>query len=487
MFLTGRRSLVLALLLVSAAGFGSQKPASRHPVIETKGPLKVHPTNKRYFSDLSGKVVYLAGAQSGGWDIQDNAWGSYMAHGVRVPANFKRHLDIVAGHGQNLIRLWVVESTRWDKGDPGAVAGPMVYARPGPGLALDGKPKFDLNRFDPEYFSRLRAAVVSARDRGVYVIVMLFEAWSSVRKTEDFATGGGANPWFGHPFNAKNNINQINGDANRDGWGTEVHSLTVPHVTELQKAYVRKVVDTVNDLDNVIYEIANETLPEGDSWQYEMIQTILDYESSKPKVHPVLMSSNGKKDNAALYKSRAHAIAPSGDSYRVDPPPVSSGAKVIIADADHINWHTHDPQYVWKHFLRGNNPLIFDWGLTPFDWNSGKPTVDEPVWEPIRNALGYTRKWAERIALADMTPQPELSSTGYCLAKVGSEYLAYQPAGGPFKMTLTSGQYSVEWFNPQTGQSALGKPVTGNGTGVDVSPPFKGSAVVHVKRRNASS
>ena len=30
-------------------------------------------------------------------------------------------------------------------------------------------------------------------------------------------------------------------------------------ITALQEAYVRKVVDTVNDLDNVLYEISNES------------------------------------------------------------------------------------------------------------------------------------------------------------------------------------------------------------------------------------
>jgi len=38
-----------------------------------------------------------------------------------------------------------------------------------------------------------------------------------------------------------------------------VHTLTVPAVTAIQEAYIKKVIETVNDLDNVLYEIANET------------------------------------------------------------------------------------------------------------------------------------------------------------------------------------------------------------------------------------
>ena len=36
-----------------------------------------------------------------------------------------------------------------------------------------------------------------------------------------------------------------------------------PAVTALQEAYVRNVIDTVNDLDNVLYDICNE-VPSGD-------------------------------------------------------------------------------------------------------------------------------------------------------------------------------------------------------------------------------
>jgi hypothetical protein len=41
---------------------------------------------------------------------------------------------------------------------------PHPWVRSGPGPANDGKPKFDLTRFDPEYFDRLRSRVIAARD-----------------------------------------------------------------------------------------------------------------------------------------------------------------------------------------------------------------------------------------------------------------------------------------------------------------------------------
>jgi len=46
----------------------------------------------------------------------------------------------------------------------------------------------------------------------------------------------------------------------------------------LQEAYVRKVVDTVNEFDDVLFEISNESRPESCAWQYHMIKFIKNYE-----------------------------------------------------------------------------------------------------------------------------------------------------------------------------------------------------------------
>jgi hypothetical protein len=47
-------------------------------------------------------------------------------------------------------------------------------------------------------------------------------------------------------------------------------------VTRLQEAYVRKVIDAVNDLDNVLYEISNESDDSSKDWQYHLIRFIHD-------------------------------------------------------------------------------------------------------------------------------------------------------------------------------------------------------------------
>src|SRR5262245_33507273 len=95
-----------------------------------------------------------------------------------------------------------------------------------------------------------------------------------------------------------------------DGYSTEVHTLALPAVTALQEAYVRQVVDTVNDLDNVLYEIANESHGGSDPWQRHLIEYLHAYEAGKPKQHPVLYSEAWNFSNAEIWASQAEAVSP---------------------------------------------------------------------------------------------------------------------------------------------------------------------------------
>ena len=81
-------------------------------------------------------------------------------------------------------------------------------------------------------------------------------------------------------------MNGIDGDRDATTAHGEIHELIDPEVTALQEGYVRKVIDTVNDLDNVLYEIGNESHAESVLWQYHMIDFIKTYQGQKSKQHP---------------------------------------------------------------------------------------------------------------------------------------------------------------------------------------------------------
>ena len=307
--------LVLGVVLVCGvaayAYYRSGVPEYRPPALPAdaralelnvlgRGPLRVATANPRYFADGSGRIVLLV-AGSCGSNLQDNGPGELPA-----PFDYDRYLDFLAAHHVNFFRLWAWEQARWapwtTSDDYYFFPGP-VYRRTGPGVALDGRPKFDLRQLYPAYFERLRARVQQAGERGIYVSIMLFNGWAIDNAHSSLRRG---NAWHGHPFNRQNNINGVDGDPNGNDGGEETHQLLVPAVTAYQEEYVRRVIDSVNDLDNVLFEISNESYANSKQWQYHMIDFVHAYEAGKPQRHPVGMSQyQWPGSNAELFASPA--------------------------------------------------------------------------------------------------------------------------------------------------------------------------------------
>jgi hypothetical protein len=103
--------------------------------------------------------------------------------------------------------------------------------------------------------------------------------------------------------------------------------------------------------------------------------------------------------------------------------------------------------------------------------------------ESIRKNMGYTHDFAQRMDLIHMTPSDDLSSSGYCLANKGREYLVYLPTDSAASVDLSgvSGKFKVEWFDPSSGTTSDGEEVQG-GNKLTFTPPFHtGSAVLYMK------
>src|SRR5216684_2872266 len=118
------------------------------------GPLVVSEANPRYFTVGSGeaadrKAVYLTGSHI--WNNFHDGLGPGNAAPPTPERNdYDAYLDFLVDHGHNFIRLW-----RWEHFRSQAAGGvfhlcmtPQPWQRSGPGTASDGKPRFDLARFD---------------------------------------------------------------------------------------------------------------------------------------------------------------------------------------------------------------------------------------------------------------------------------------------------------------------------------------------------
>jgi hypothetical protein len=441
--------------------------------------LRVHPDNPRYFTDgtktvnNSLRAVYLTGAHT---------WNNLVDMGRTDPPeafDFDAYLDFLEQHHHSFIRLWAWDSSVWDTRANGSLGkvfvhhvAPLPWLRTAAGAAFDGKPKFDLTKFDAKYFERLRTRVDTAGRRGIYVSVMLFEGWGLMHGNKGRAAPDGW-AWRAHPFHPDNNVNDLKLDADKP----EVHRLGNTKANELQAAYIRKVVDTVNEFDNVLYEVINEGGHK--DWDWWVIATIRDHERDKARQHPVGITGHGAERLDSMLASPADWISPGRvDGFADDPPAWNAEhAKVSLLDTDHIWGVGGNAGWVWKSFCRGHNPIFMD----PYD-GAVLGQAGDKQWEPIYRALGNARRFADQMNLARMSPHDELASTKYCLAAPGAEYLIYLPDGGSVTVDLSAakGMLHVEWFDPVQ-EKTIAAPVTLGDAKREFKAPFDGPAVLYLK------
>ena len=502
--------------------------AQRRPE-KAAGPLVVSQSNPRYFtvaSDAEERAVYLTGSHI--WNNFHDGMGPGSACAdTPEPFDFDAYLAFLKAHGHNFIRLW-----RWEQFKSQAAGGtyhlcmtPQPWRRTGPGSARDGQPTFDLDSFDQAYFDQLRSRVLAAGDEGIYVAVMLFEGWGlHLSPPPDNVEG--------HPFHAANNINGVGITSIVDH---QVLPLD-PRVQAIQETYIRRVVDTLHDLPNLLWEVSNESsgggtvdmqfaqalgfseVPEwGDSteWQYWVIEVVKRYEQEMGyEQHPIGMTMQfpvaaQTKVNDPLFESKAEWISPGYDdeifsegghpmapdsppSRWYDNPPDIAGRKVVITDTDHYAPGKGDALWAWKSFVRGHHPILMDFGIIdgvnlpdPASGEAGSPAY--AAFEAARCAMGDTLRYAQRMALITMEPHGDLTSTGYALANPGEEYLMLQPNDTlePLTVRLEPGIYQVEWFSVNGRETQAAGQVSIHSAGnSSFTTPFSeaGPAVLYLKR-----
>lgn len=250
-------------------------------------PVAIYKDNPHYFFFRDNPIVLIT---------SDHHYGAVIDRDF----DYKKFLDYLADNGMNLTRIYpggmFEPADKYLKGNP---LGPhqgrqlLPWARssvPGanPQLAEDGQQslKFDLEKWDPEYFKRLKDFVNYARRKGIIVEIPFFNGMY----------------WDCWPLMAmyhQNNIqNAGNYEAGECGLFTSTNSRNLD-VVRYQKAYIAKITTELNAFDNLIYDICDEPSLQGlqggsiiflpDSqvipWVNEMKEAFILTEKSLPKRH----------------------------------------------------------------------------------------------------------------------------------------------------------------------------------------------------------
>ncbi len=197
-------------------------------------PIRVHPENPKVF-EFRGKPLVLVTATE--------HYGAVMNR----PFRFERYLADAADKRMTLTRLFMLFRELQSAVNPYSTCKPespdyiAPFERTGPGRALDGEPKFDLDRPNAEFFVRLHQFLSLASEAGIIVEVVLL--------SNTYAPA----VWALNPLNAKNNVNELE----EIEW-PDYLSRRHPRLFERQVQHVRRIVTELNSYDNIIYEICNE-------------------------------------------------------------------------------------------------------------------------------------------------------------------------------------------------------------------------------------
>lgn len=244
-------------------------------IISATGVLALHPQNPHYFVFRGKPLVIVGSGEHYGAVL--NADFDYIAYLDELKANGLNHTRLFSGVYREIPTSFGITDNTLAPLSPDKYICPWARSdQPG---ATDGGSKFDLTKWNPAYFKRLKDFVKQASKRGIIVEVNLFCPFYE------------ENLWKVSPMNSLNNINGV---GNCPAY--EVYTLKHPDLTAVQEAVTKKIVEELRDADNIYYEVCNEPYFGGVTmdWQKHIIKVIVETEKNFPVKHLISLNiANG--------------------------------------------------------------------------------------------------------------------------------------------------------------------------------------------------
>jgi hypothetical protein len=409
--------------------------------------------------------------------------GEHYGAVVNADFDYVRYLEELERHGFNHTRVfsgtYIEPATTSSRTSlPATVLGHDNTLAPRPGRFVspwaqneresEAGARFDLGRWNPAYFERLKRFLTDAGKRGVVVELVLFSAlYENAR-------------WEASPFNARNNVNGV-GDIEPG----QLYTLSNGGVLQFQEALVRKLVRELRSFDNLYYEVINEPwfppAPASDRWQDHIIETIEEAESEFLQRH--LIARNYRQDQPV--RDPHPSVSIFNFHYERDADRYRNLEGVLSLDETGLQG-TGDAPYRtdgWLFMLSGGGIYSnLDWSFTP-DREDGSaelpPAAPGGGGPSLRRSLAVLKKFLERFDLPRMVPDREIvtrappGATVRVLADYGTSYAIYMRGGqpGPLALDIAPGVYRIEWIDTQDGTVRRSQRLDHVGGPAALSPP----------------
>jgi hypothetical protein len=445
----------IALLLAAAA-------------LATAAPISLHPDNTHYFLFRGRPLAVVAS-------------GEHYGAVLNLDFDYRKYLDAMKRGGMNYTRTFTGAYVE----PQGAFGIKRNVLAPASGRFLPpwarsevagyagGGNKFDLSKWNPAYFERLKDFVRYAAEHRIIVEITLF--------CSTYADA----QWAVNPFNSANNVNS----TEVTDWRF-LNTLENGNVLAMQERMVRKIVAELNEFDNVIYEIQNEPWPDrqitGDminpymhehhkwpnsvdyadakslAWQARIAQIIVDEESRLPNKH--LIAQNYVNFGAPI-KGIAPGVSIVNFHYAY-PHAVRQNfheGKLIACDETGFMGRADLPyrRQAWEFMLSGGgafNHLDYSFSVGFEDGTEPEREGPSGGGPALRKQLKVLSDFIHSFDLPRLAPNYELvrrsgGLVAHAISQGSDAHGVYLRGAGPaeIELVLPAGRYSAEWIDTKTG------------------------------------
>ena len=355
----------------------------------------------------------------------------------------------------------------------------MPWARSGIGTASDGLSKFDLTKFNPWYWQRLREFTTECATRGIFVYHHFYNHHNLVES---------ASHWVDFPWRSANCLQETGfaepptttDNGRRIGIVTEFYDVTLPVRRELHRAYIWHGLDVLADHPNVIHT-AGFQFAGPLTFQQFFLDTVADWERARGRralialntskaITDAILADSARASHVAVIDQRYWQYLADGTLFA----PHTDGDKAFREDRaaafgkDAIPAGT--PELVYKqvrayrdrfpdkpiltaHAGCGPIPILMAGGAYPLlnDFATTQPAkanrADSALFAFLREHLAG--------ALPTLKPHDHLAENAWCLTDEARTTFLFCSLTGD---TLTLEQplptprtFTAFWFNPATG------------------------------------
>lgn len=449
-------------------------------------PLSIHPQNPHYFMFRNKPAILIGSTEH---------YGAVM----NLDFDYVKYFDELAACGLNITRTFtgiyvepvgafgIKKNTMAP--DPGRFISP--WARSSVEGYSNGGNKFDLSKWDDNYFIRLKDFVTEAGKRDIVVELDLFSNFYDTVQ------------WKLSPLNSINNINGIGNIRDHK----EILSLRHPEVLAGQEKMVRKIISELRDFDNLYYEVCNEPYF-GDTlalreWEDHMTGIVVDAE--KDFTHKHLISNNVQNFKQLVPEPR-NGVSIYNFHYAAPPVtvPLNYHLNYPLGDNETGFDGIEDATYrieAWNFILAGGalfNHLDYSFTTENEDGSNivqkGEPGGGSKA---LRNQFKILAGFMKSLNFINMKPmednlvKPDPGSSVQGLVEERKVWALYfsltdtASTASTIEVNLPAGSYNLTWIDTKTGAETPESHNDHNGGWLHIkSPEYMQDIAIQIKKTN---